>query len=120
MFHYQAHDTDAAIRRFMRKVGLTNLDDILDLREADRLGSNARRTSWRLEEMKQRMIEQLHQPMEIKDLAINGHDLMQEFGLQPGPQLGEILQKLFEEVLEEPELNEKQKLLEKAKQIVSG
>ena len=117
MFHYQVHDTDAAIRRFMKKVGLHNIDDMLDLREADRLGSNARRTSWRLEEMKQRMISQLHQPMEVKDLAINGNDLMKELGLKPGPQLGKILNALFEEVLENPELNTKETLLEKAKHI---
>jgi putative nucleotidyltransferase with HDIG domain len=117
MFHYQVHDTDAAIRRFMKKVGLSNIDDILDLREGDRLGSNARRTSWRLEEMKQRMIEQLHQPMEVKDLAINGNDLMNELGIKPGPQLGQILTSLFEEVLEDPDLNTKETLLEKAQKL---
>ena len=119
MFHYQPHNTDAAIRRFMRRVGLENIDDILDLREADRLGSGARKTSWRLEEMKQRMIEQLHQPMAIKDLAINGHDLMTEFKLEPGPQLGKILHHLFEIVLDEPELNTKEKMLEKAREIMT-
>lgn len=119
MFHYQPHNTDAAIRRFMRKVGLENLDDILDLREADRLGSGARRTSWRLEEMKQRMIEQLHQPMDLKDLAINGSDLMQELNLPPGPAIGQILNELFEQVLENPELNTREKLLEASRMIIS-
>ncbi len=118
MFYYQPHNTDAAIRRFMRKVGLENIDDILDVREGDRLGSGARKTSWRLEEMKQRMIDQLHQPMEVKDLAINGHDLMTEFNLKPGPILGKILNQLFEMVMEEPELNTKETLLEKAKEII--
>ncbi len=114
MFHYQPENTDASIRRFMRKVGLDNLDDILDLREGDRLGSGTRKTSWRLEEMKQRMIEQLHQPFAITDLAINGTDLMEQLGLKPGPQIGIILKTLFEEVLENPELNTKEILLEKA------
>lgn len=117
MFYYQPENTDASIRRFMRKVGLTNIDDILDLREADRLGSGAKKTSWRLEEMKQRMVEQLHQPFEIKDLAINGHDLMNELGIAPGPQLGKILQHLFELVLEDPELNTKEALLKEAKEL---
>lgn len=119
MFYYQPENTDASIRRFMRKVGLNNIDDILDLREADRLGSGARKTSWRLEEMKQRMVEQLHQPFEIKDLAINGHDLMDSLALQPGPKLGEILQHLFTEVLENPELNTKEYLLTKARELSS-
>lgn len=115
MFHYQPHNTDAAIRRFMRKVGLQNIDDILDLREADRLGSGAKKTSWRLEEMKERMIDQLHQPLSVTDLAIDGHDIMTEFKLKPGPIIGHILQQLFEKVLENPELNSREKLLAEIK-----
>ncbi|MCC6711337.1 MAG: HD domain-containing protein [Candidatus Pacebacteria bacterium] len=118
MFHYQEHNTDASIRRFMRKVGLENIDDILDLREGDRLGSGAKKTSWRLEEMKLRMIEQLNQPMDVKDLAINGHDLMDKLGLKPGKQLGIILQTLFEEVLDNPAINTKETLLEKAQKLL--
>jgi putative nucleotidyltransferase with HDIG domain len=119
MFYYQPHNTDASIRRFMRKVGLDNIDDILDLREGDRLGSGARKTSWRLEEMKERMKEQLHQPMEVTDLAVNGTDLMEHLNIMPGPQLGKILQELFALVLENPELNSKETLLEKAKELWS-
>jgi poly(A) polymerase/tRNA nucleotidyltransferase (CCA-adding enzyme) len=115
MFHYQPHETDSAIRRFMRRVGLDNVNDILDLREADRLGSGARQTSWRLEEMKQRMIDQLHQPFAITDLAITGNDLMSELHLEPSRVIGEILKFLFEQVLEQPELNDRTKLLELAK-----
>ncbi len=118
MFHYQAFNSDAAIRRFMRKVGLENIDDILDLREADRLGSGAAQTSWRLEEMKARMVEQLNQPLDLSDLAINGSDLMMALNLSPGPQIGKILHALFELVLEKPELNNKEQLLAQAKLIV--
>ncbi len=115
MFHYQPENSDSAIRRFMRKVGLQHIDDILDLREADRLGSGARKTSWRLEEMKERMVAQLHQPFDINDLAIDGHDLINELGLKPGKIIGTILQTLFEIVLENPEKNEKSILLELAR-----
>lgn len=118
MFHYQPTMTDAAIRRFMRKVGLENIDDILDLREGDRLGSGARKTSWRLEEMKQRMIEQLNQPLDVTDLAINGHDLMETLKLKPGRVIGYVLQELFEQVMDNPELNTKEKLLELAGPLV--
>jgi len=118
MFYYQPHNTDSAIRRFMRNVGLENINDILDLREGDRLGSGARKTSWRLEEMKDRMVAQLHQPFAITDLAINGDDLIKELGLKPGPVIGKILHTLFEKVLDNPELNEREKLLEEAKQIL--
>lgn len=118
MFYYQPENTDASIRRFMKKVGLSNINDILDLREADRLGSGARKTSWRLEEMKERMREQLNQPFAITDLAINGTDLMQEFSLKPGPKIGVILNNLFEKVIDSPELNTKETLLKKAEKLL--
>jgi tRNA nucleotidyltransferase (CCA-adding enzyme) len=118
MFYYQPQNTDAAIRRFMRKVGLENIDDILDLREADRLGSGARKTSWRLEEMKQRMIDQLHQPFSITDMEIDGTDLMTHFQVKPGPVIGRVLKTLFEQVMDHPELNTKETLLQKAKEIL--
>jgi tRNA nucleotidyltransferase (CCA-adding enzyme) len=117
MFHYQPQNSDASIRRFMRKVGLENIDDILDLREGDRLGSGARKTSWRLEEMKQRMIEQLNQPLDATDLAISGHDLIKDLGMKPGPKIGEVLKALLEKVLDEPEINTKDSLLKLANNI---
>lgn len=120
MFHYQPENNDASIRRFMKKVGLENINDILDVREADRLGSGARKTSWRLEEMKQRMIEQLHQPFSVGDLEIDGNDLMKELNLKPGKIIGEILNDLFEKVLDNPELNTKEQLLEIAKKFTSS
>lgn len=120
MFHYQEHHSDASIRRFIRRVGFENIDDILDLREGDRLGSGAKKTSWRLEEMKQRIIEQLNQPMGLDDLVVNGHDLMRELSIKPSPILGEILDKLLEKVLENPQLNEKDKLIREAKKILEN
>ncbi len=119
MFHYQPELTDAAIRRMMRNMRLENIDDMLDLREGDRLGSGASQTSWRLEELKQRMIDQLHQPLDVTDLAINGNDLMQELGLQPGPIIGTLLQQLFEHVLEVSEDNERETLLKLAKKLIA-
>lgn len=119
MFHYQPENSDASIRRFMRQVGLENIDDILELREADRLGSGARKTSWRLEEMKERLVAQLHQPLAVTDLALNGHDLMKAFDLKPGPEIGRLLNKLFEMVLESPELNTREILLTHARNILA-
>lgn len=119
MFYYQPENTDAAIRRFMRKVGLANINDIIDVRIGDRVGSGARETSWRFEEMKKRMQEQLHQPFAVTDLAIDGTDLMTEFQLQPGPQIGQILKSLFEIVVDQPELNTKEALLEQAKKLLN-
>ena len=52
----------------------------------------------------------------IKDLAVNGRDLMQE-GIPSGKAMGMILNELFETVTESPTMNEKEKLLALAKNI---
>jgi hypothetical protein len=120
MFYYQPKNTDASIRRFMRKVGLENINDILDLREADRLGSGARKTSWRLEDMKQRMVEQLHQPFAVTDLAIDGTDIMEHLQIKPGRIIGKLLQDLFEEVMEDPDRNTEEYLLRRVKELANS
>ncbi len=64
--------TDKAIRRFIRNVGKEYLDDIINLRFADRLGSGARPTSWRFDLFRKRLIEVQKEPFKITDLKING------------------------------------------------
>lgn len=118
MFHYQKFQTDAAIRRFIKNVKIKNLNDIFAVREGDRLGSNSKKTSWRLEEMKERIQKQLHQPLNLKDLKINGGDLIKEFNLRPSPLIGKILNQLMELVLDDEKLNERNILLEKARELI--
>lgn len=110
-FTVDEHQTDSAIRRILRNVGLENMEEMLTLRVADRLGGGATETSWRLEEFKQRLVEVQKQPFSVKDLKIDGNDVMKELDLTPGPKVGEILEKLFEEVVEKKVENEKEKLL---------
>ncbi len=103
--------TDNALRRFIRNVGIENIEDMLALRVADRLGSGARETSWRLEEFKKRLIEVQKQPFSVHDLKINGRDVMKALNLKPGPKVGEILNELFEKVVNKELENEKKALL---------
>lgn len=115
MFVYNSNVTDAYIRRFTRRVGPENIEDMIALRIADRLGSGAKRTSWRLEEMQARVKEQLKKPFTMRDMVIDGKDIMKELKLKPGPKVGAILKDLFKDILENPEHNAKEYLLEKAK-----
>jgi tRNA nucleotidyltransferase (CCA-adding enzyme) len=112
-FTVDEHQTDAAIRRILRNVGLENMEDMLSLRVADRLGGGARETSWRLEEFKKRLIEVQKEPFTVRDLKIDGNDVMHELKLKPGPEVGKILEKLFEEVVEKKVENKKEELLKK-------
>ena len=112
-FTVDEHQTDSAIRRFIRHVGIENIPNILDLRIGDRLGGGATQTSWRLEEFKKRLIEVQKQPFSIRDLKINGNDVMKELEIQPGPEVGEILKKLFDEVVKKKLPNERDTLLQR-------
>jgi len=118
-FTVDERQTDSAIRRVIRNVGLENIEDMLALRVADRLGGGARETSWRLEEFKARLIEVQKQPFAVKDLKIDGNDVMKELNLKPGKEVGEILNKLFDEVVEKKVENEREILLSELKNIKS-
>ncbi len=113
MFTYEKHVTDAYIRRFIRRIGIENIDDMMALRTGDRLGSGSKASSWRLEELKERIYNELHQPLKVTDLVIDGNDVMTELNITPGPVIGEVLNKLFEDVLDTPEHNTREYLLPK-------
>src|SRR3989339_18557 len=114
-FTVDEHQTDSAIRRFLRNIGLENVEDMLALRVADRLGGGARETSWRLEEFKKRLFEVQKQPFSIKDLKINGKDVMETLKIPSGPKVGEILEKIFNEVVENKLSNEREILISNLK-----
>lgn len=113
MFTVDEHITDSAVRRFIRRIGVDNVKDLMDLRVGDRLGGGTQTAeSWRLKLFKKRVEEQLAPgPFSIKDLAIDGNDVMKELNIKPSRKIGEILQKLFEEVDEDLEKNTKEYLL---------
>jgi putative nucleotidyltransferase with HDIG domain len=120
MFTVDEHITDGAVRRFIRRIGVENVQDMMDLRVGDRLGGGTQTAeSWRLKLFKKRVEEQLApEPFSVKDLVINGNDLMKELELKPGRKIGEILQKLFEEVDEDMGKNTKEYLINRSKELL--
>ena len=118
MFGVNENQTDSAIRRFIRKIGVGNVKDMLDIRIADRLGSGRPADSWRLKLFKEKVEEQLKPAkFSINDLAIDGNDIMRELKIKPGPKIGEILQQLFTEVDENLSRNNKEFLLKRIKEL---
>ena len=87
MFTVEEHITDAAVRRFIRRIGVENVKDIMDLRVGDRLGGGTQTAeSWRLKLFKKRLEEQLAPaPFSINDLAIDGNDIMKELKIKTRP-----------------------------------
>ncbi len=119
MFTVDEKITDAAVRRFIRRVGVENVKDMMDLRIGDRLGGGTQTAeSWRLKLFKKRVEEQLSPaPFSINDLAVDGNDVMKILGIKPGPKVGEILQRLFEEVDEDLSKNTKEYLTRRIKKL---
>lgn len=116
MFAYQPEMTDAAIRRIIRNVGKENINDLIALRIADRKGSGARATSWRFTELQKRINEQLYEPMEVRDMVVNGDDVIKILKVKPGPIIGQVLNKLFEEVIDDTSKNNRKYLLKKIRE----
>jgi tRNA nucleotidyltransferase (CCA-adding enzyme) len=119
MFTVDEYITDSAVRRFIRRIGVENVKDMMDLRVGDRLGGGTQTAeSWRLKLFKKRVEEQLApEPFSIKDLAIDGNDIMKELNIKPSRKIGEMLQKLFEEVDEDMEKNTKEYLFKRVKEL---
>ncbi len=61
-------------------------------------------------------IHAAHDPLTLKDLAVGGDDLI-AVGVRPGPDIGVILERLLGEVLEDPKRNQRERLLERAREI---
>ncbi len=122
LFHYDAW-TDAAVRRWIRRVGRDRLDDLYALSEADTRAKGeviepelfAPLTALRAHV--ERMLAQ-GAALSVRELAIDGHDLMREFGRGPGRWVGEVLDALLDEVTAEPAGNERAALLARARVIL--
>ena len=111
--------TDAAVRRFIQRVGEENVDDLFKLRLADAQSNPA--TAFKPEEitiLQRRISEVRKQDMALKvtDLKVSGKDLM-NIGIEKGPKMGIILNELLDMVVEDPTLNRKDILLEKATEL---
>lgn len=114
MFTLDENQTDSAIRRFIKNIGVENIEDMLAVRIADRLGGGTQTAvSWRMKKFKDRITQVLQKPFSIADLKINGRDVMETLNIKPGKKVGEILQKLFDEVLEDSSKNTRKYLLKK-------
>ena len=119
MFVYDVEEvTEAGVRRLLRRVGLKNIEDLIKLRVADRLGSGCpKAVPYKLRHL-QYVIEKVSQdPISVKMLKIDGNQVMEILGLEPGPRIGLILEALLAEVLEKPKLNNKEKLSQRIKEL---
>jgi len=114
MFDTGPEFTDKALRRFARKIGPQLVFKQIDLRIADNRGGAHPNNIKKHLNLRRRIRNELERkaPFGLKDLAIDGNDLI-ALGYAPGPKIGEKLKELLELVLDEPSLNTREELLKR-------
>jgi poly(A) polymerase/tRNA nucleotidyltransferase (CCA-adding enzyme) len=119
MFYYNVGEVSpAGVRRFIARVGEENIDDLMKVREADRIGSGVpKAVVYKMRHLLY-MIEKVRRdPISPKMLKVRGDDVMKILNISPGPKIGKILNILLEEVLDDPKKNNKKYLLKRIKEL---
>lgn len=112
-------DTEKSIRRWLNKIGPEQFQRMIEVKIADINAQDLSYLPERLDKIQnvQKLFEKMkekEQCFKLKDLAINGKDLI-EIGYKPGKQLGNMLNKLLEKVIDGDVKNEKTSLMYIAK-----
>ena len=107
-------------RKGLSRMGADLFEEYVEIKRADILAQSAYMRKEKLQNVDQleqyyRQIMEEEQCLSLKDLAVTGKDLMED-GMQPGRELGQVLQYLLECVLESPEKNRRDILLELARE----
>ncbi|MBI4160575.1 MAG: HD domain-containing protein [Candidatus Yanofskybacteria bacterium] len=119
LFYYNVGEvTESSVRRLVANIGKENVEDLIKVREADRIGSGVPKAKpYKLRHL-QFMIDKVSRdPISPKMLKIKGDDIMSILGLPPGPKVGLIIHSLMNEVLDDPDKNSSEYLERRAKEF---
>ncbi len=112
--------TLSAVRRVIARVGKDRINDLLNLRVCDRIGTGRpKEHPFRLRKYMSMVDEAMRDPISVGMLKIDGKKLM-ELGERPGPRIGWILHALLEEVLDDPARNTAEYLAKRTQELMSG
>lgn len=110
--------SEAGVRRLVRRIGPENLDEMFNLRVADRLGSGCpKAVPYKLRHLRYMMEKVAKDPISVKMLKVGGNDVMKILQVEPGPKIGAILDVLLAEVIEDPKRNTKKYLEERVREL---
>jgi putative nucleotidyltransferase with HDIG domain len=115
--HFDTPPSDAALRRMLRRIGPEHMNDLIQLRRADRIASGTREGDLGAETIAilqaiERVLAQ-DAALKVTDLAITGLDVIQSLAIKSGPVVGQTLEMLLQEVLDEPSRNDREWLLQR-------
>ena len=119
LFYYNVDEVgESSVRKLIRQAGLENIDELLEVRMCDRIGSGCPKAEpYKLRHLRY-LIEKLSQdPISVKMLKVSGNDVMKILKIKPGPKIGQILDVLLGYVIEEPKNNKKKFLEEEVEKL---
>ena len=112
--------TLSAVRRIVANVGPELVWDLMNVRACDRIGmGRPKETPYRLRKYHSMIEEAMRAPVSVGMLKLDGAKIMEATGEKPSPRIGWILHTLFEEVLEDPQLNTEEYLLKRTKALAA-
>ncbi len=119
LFYYNVGEvSEAGVRRFIARVGEDSIDDLVKVREADRIGSGVpKAVPYKLRHLLFMIEKVKRDPISPKALKINGSELMEVLGIAPGPRVGHVLNALLEEVIDDPKRNTRAYLERRAQEL---
>ena len=119
LFYYNVDEVgEASVRRLVKNVGPENMEELLQVRQADRIGSGVPKAEpYKLRHLKYLVEKVSKDPISVKMLKINGNNLMSVLGVRPGPKIGQILDILLSYVLDDPKKNTKEFLEKESKKL---
>ena len=112
LFYYNVGEvTESSVRRLLANVGPENINDLIKVREADRIGSGRpKAVPYKLRHLQYIIDKVSHDPISVKMLKVGGEDVMKKLDMRPGPKIGLILNSLLAEVIDDPNKNTKEYL----------
>ncbi len=109
LFYYNVDEvSENSVRRLVRQVGPENMEDLLQVRMADRIGSGVPKAEpYKLRHLKYVIERVSSDPISVKMLKVSGNDVIKVLKISPGPKIGGILDVLLGYVLSDPKKNKK-------------
>jgi len=107
LFYYNVGEVgESSVRRLLRNVGKENIEELLQVRYCDRIGSGVPKAEpYKLRHLRYLFEKVSNDPISVKMLKVNGNDVMKILDIEPGPKIGQILTCLLGEVLKDPRKN---------------
>ncbi len=119
LFYYNVGEvSESSIRRLVRKVGKENMEKLLQVRMADRIGSGVPKAEpYRLRHMRYLMERISQDPISSNMLKISGNEIMKIMNISPGPVIGDVLSILLLKVINDPKKNTKEELKKEVEKL---